>query len=207
MLWFNWIIFYQPLKERLSNEGLELQELWWASAFHQSRNAERRPRDIQIERLWVDAWGGVPLGAYQFAHRCSEISNSFIGPNEIFVIDLSSTAIAIYCYLLCCEDRKTYTCYPSFRAIGKAVGVTKKTVEKYVRELEEKRLIETKRTHMAAKDGKILNGNLEYHILPIQEALSYYHENKIHEFAAEQKRTEQRKMFRYYYLDKAGWIN
>ena len=132
------------------------------------------------------------------------ISNSFIGPNEIFVIDLSSTAIAIYCYLLCCEDRKTYTCYPSFRAIGKAVGVTKKTVEKYVRELEEKRLIETKRTHMAAKDGKILNGNLEYHILPIQEALSYYHENKIHEFAAEQKRAEQRKMFRYYYLDKAG---
>ena len=132
------------------------------------------------------------------------ISNSFIGPNEIFVIDLSSTAIAIYCYLLCCEDRKTYTCYPSFRAISKAVGVTKKTVEKYVRELEEKRLIETKRTHMAAKDGKTLNGNLEYHILPIQEALSYYHENKIHEFAAEQKRTEQRKMFRDYYLDKAG---
>ncbi len=70
--------------------------------------------------------------------------------------------------------------------------------------MEEKRLIETKRTHMAAKDGKILNGNLEYHILPIQEALSYYHENKIHEFAAEQKRTEQRKMFRNYYLDKAG---
>lgn len=132
------------------------------------------------------------------------ISNSFIGPNEIFAIDLSSTAIAIYCYLLCCEDRKTYTCYPSFRAIGKAVGVTKKTVEKYVRELEEKRLIETKRTHMMAKDGKILNGNLEYHILPIQEALSYYHENKIHEFAAEQKRAEQRKMFRDYYLDKAG---
>ena len=132
------------------------------------------------------------------------ISNSFIGSNEIFVIGLSSTAIAIYCYLLCCEDRKTYTCYPSFRAIGKAVGVTKKTVEKYVRELEEKRLIETKRTHMAAKDGKILKSNLEYHILPIQEALSYYHENKIHEFAAEQKRAEQRKMFRDYYLDKAG---
>ena len=78
------------------------------------------------------------------------LSNSFIGPNEIFVIDLSSTAIAVYCYLLCCEDRKTYTCYPSFRAIGKAVGTTKKTVEKYVRELEEKRLIETKRTRMTA---------------------------------------------------------
>ena len=134
----------------------------------------------------------------------ASLSNAFIVPNKVFILGLRPTAFMLYFYLLYREDRKTYTCFPSYRNISQALGVTKKTVSKYVRELEEKRLIETKRTHMAAKDGRILNGNLEYHILPIQEALSYYHENKIHEFAAEQKRTEQRKMFRDYYLDKAG---
>ena len=48
---------------------------------------------------------------------------------------------------------KTYTCFPSYRNISQALGVTKKTVSKYVGELVDKGLIETRHTHMTAKDG------------------------------------------------------
>ena len=36
------------------------------------------------------------------------IKNYFPLPNEIYSLGLSSTAIAVYGYLLCREDRKTY---------------------------------------------------------------------------------------------------
>ena len=46
--------------------------------------------------------------------------NFFSLPNEIFNIDLCAGEIALYSYLMRMEDRKTFTCYPSFRTIGKA---------------------------------------------------------------------------------------
>ena len=48
----------------------------------------------------------------------------FTLPNEIFCLGLSSGEIAVYCYLLRCENRKTYQCYPSYRTIGKALKMT-----------------------------------------------------------------------------------
>ena len=41
-------------------------------------------------------------------------------PNDIFNLGLSDGAILVYTYLMYCEDRKTYKCYPSFKTIGKA---------------------------------------------------------------------------------------
>ena len=35
--------------------------------------------------------------------------------NEIFALGLSDGEIAVYAYLLFCEDRETHLCYPSFR--------------------------------------------------------------------------------------------
>ena len=58
-----------------------------------------------------------------------------------FLFWLSPGEIAVYCYLLRTEDRQTFQCYPSYEAIGKAVGVSKNTVAKYVRSLEEKGLV------------------------------------------------------------------
>ena len=58
-------------------------------------------------------------------------------PNEIFSLGLSSGALAVYSYLLYCEDRKTYQCYPSYASIGKSVCMSVNTVRKYVAELEE----------------------------------------------------------------------
>lgn len=40
-----------------------------------------------------------------------------------------------------CEDRKLHECWPSYKIIGEAVGMSRGTVQKYVRELEYKELI------------------------------------------------------------------
>ena len=59
--------------------------------------------------------------------------NYFKVPNEVFHIGLSYPEISIYCYLLSIEDRETYQCYPSYKTIGKALGMSENTVSKYVR--------------------------------------------------------------------------
>ena len=86
--------------------------------------------------------------------------NYFKVPNEVFHIGLSYPEISIYCYLLSIEDRETYQCYPSYKTIGKALGMSENTVSKYVRSLEEKGLIRTEPTMVRSKDGRPLNGNL-----------------------------------------------
>ena len=79
----------------------------------------------------------------------------YLVPNEVFNLGLSSHEIAVYNYLLRCEDRRTYQCHPSYRTIGRAVQLSENTVRKYVAGLEEKGLIRS----------------LIYTIRPIQEAL------------------------------------
>lgn len=97
--------------------------------------------------------------------------NYFLVPNEIFNLDLCSHEIAIYNYLLRCEDRETYQCHPSYRTIGQAVQRSENTVRKYVAGLEEKGLIRTEPSNIVTKDGRMRNGSLIYTIRPIQEAL------------------------------------
>ena len=116
-------------------------------------------------------------------------------PRELFTLDLSANEFRIYVVLLTYEDRRTHTCYPSFTTLAKAARVTKKTSMKCVHLLEEKRLIEIKHTKMLAKDGSVLNGNLEYHINPISCAVRYQNENKIRESARVQHINKKRKRF------------
>ena len=40
------------------------------------------------------------------------VKNYFQLPNDIFLLGLSPGALAVYSYLLCCENRKTYQCWP-----------------------------------------------------------------------------------------------
>ena len=70
------------------------------------------------------------------------VKNYFPLPNEIYQLGLSHSAIAVYGYLLRIEDRRTYQCHPSYATIGKAVGMSRNTVRKYVQELEERGLIQ-----------------------------------------------------------------
>ena len=95
-------------------------------------------------------------------------------PNEIFILGLSAGEIAVYAYLIFCEDRETHLCYPSFRKIGQCTGMSPNTVRKYITQLEDKHLIETLPTTVWTLDGTARNGTLLYTILPIQEAVNYH---------------------------------
>ena len=58
------------------------------------------------------------------------VKNYFQLPIEIFLLGLSPGALAVYSYLLCCEDRNTYQCWPSYKTIGRAVKMSANTVRK-----------------------------------------------------------------------------
>ncbi|MBQ2786145.1 MAG: helix-turn-helix domain-containing protein [Oscillospiraceae bacterium] len=115
--------------------------------------------------------------------------NYFPLPNEIFSLGLSTGEIATYAYLMRCEDRETYQCYPSYETIGEAIGKTKNTVMKYVHGLEEKHLIYTEPTTVWGKGGLKRNGNLCFTIRPIEEAKRYHVEQQMRE--NERKKLEE----------------
>lgn len=100
-------------------------------------------------------------------------------PNEIFSLGLSSGALAVYSYLLYCEDRKTYQCWPSYTSIGKSVNMSVNTVRKYVAELEEQGLVVTEPTSITTRDGRKRNGALRYTILPIQNAVDLHNQRQL----------------------------
>ena len=109
-------------------------------------------------------------------------------PQRIFSLGLSSGEILVYAYLLYREDRKTFKCHPSYETIGKAVGMSKNTVKKYVDGLQEKRLIETRYTTVQTRDGHVHNGTLEYTILPLNIAEEYYDAKQMKRLVQEQAR-------------------
>ena len=105
--------------------------------------------------------------------------NYFPLPNVIFSLNLSPGEIAVYSYLLYCEDRKTYQCYPSYKTIGRAVGMSTNTVQKYIAVLGEKGFISIKNTSVITKTGQKRNGPLRYTIHPIQEVVDLYHQRQL----------------------------
>ena len=107
------------------------------------------------------------------------IKNYFPVPNEVFLLGLSPGELAVYSYLLFCEDRNTYQCWPSFKTIGKATGMSINTVRKYIRMLEERGLITTEPTSVITKNGQKRNGNLLFTIRPIQEAVEQFYQQQM----------------------------
>ena len=111
-------------------------------------------------------------------------------PKEIFSLGLSAAEIAIYAYLLFCEDRQTFQCWPSYRKISEAVGLSPNTICKHIRSLEERDLLVTEPTQVTTKDGRKRNGNLLFTIRPIQFALQQDYDRqmqKLTEDAARRK--------------------
>ena len=115
-------------------------------------------------------------------------------PKVLCQLGLSPGEIAVYSFLMYCENRTTYQCYPSYRTIGEAVGMSRNTVCKYVRSLEEKGLIRTERTTVTLKDGRKRNGSLLYTILPLEQILEQHNQHQLHlaEMAAERHRAQQK---------------
>ena len=121
--------------------------------------------------------------------------NYFMLPNEIFNLKLCSGEIAVYAYLLYCENRKTFTCYPSHKTIGKAIGMSRNTVKKYVDGLIDKRLITAEPTTVITQNGEKRNGNLRYTIRPIGVALEQYYERQLIRLQEETRRQVALKKF------------
>ena len=120
---------------------------------------------------------------HQYPKR-DPIKNYFPLPNELFVLGLSAGEIAIYAFLMRCENRNNYTCVLSYKDIGAAVGMSKNTVSKYVSMLEERLLIETAHTSVFTQEGLKGNGKLRYKILPIQGAIDEWTRRGLAQFEA-----------------------
>ncbi len=100
-------------------------------------------------------------------------------PKQITRLGLNSGEIAVYTCLMDFENRKTFQCYPSYKTIGKVLGMSVNTVRKYVDSLVEKKLITVEHTKVRLKNGKTRNGSLLYTIRPIGEAVEFYYQNQL----------------------------
>ena len=122
--------------------------------------------------------------------KSDSLKNTFPFPNDIFLLGLCPGELAVYAYLLRCENRKTHQCWPSYKTIGRAVGLSPNTVRKYVCDLVDRGLIHTENTSVITKTGLKRNGNLLYTILPFGAVL----DNHCHRQLAELRLAEaQRK--------------
>ncbi len=72
--------------------------------------------------------------------------------------------------------------------------MSRNTVCKYVRSLEEKGLIRTERTSVTLKDGRKRNGSLLYTLLPWRQAVEQFYQRQLAmaEAAAERHRAQQK---------------
>ena len=120
--------------------------------------------------------------------------NYFTMPNEIFSPGLDASEIAVYAYLRCLENRRTYQCWPSYTTIGNAVGRAKNTVMRYVDALAEKGLVSTEPTSVLMRSGIKKNGNLCYTIRLIREAVELFHDRQMAavERAAERQQIQRK---------------
>ena len=114
----------------------------------------------------------------------------FTMPDEVFHLGLGHGALAVYAYLLCCEDRRTHQCHPSYKTIAAAVGLAVNTVMKHINKLAERRFIAVERTTYTDANGMKWNGNNLYTILPIQQAADAFYQrqlDRLEQVAAQQR--------------------
>ena len=103
----------------------------------------------------------------------SPLDHYFLLPNEIITLGVSPGELSLYAYLIFCEDRKTHQCWPSIGRISQHTGMSANTVAKYIRQLEDKRLINVEPTKVRTKSGEVRNGTQLFTIRPIQEAVNF----------------------------------
>lgn len=103
----------------------------------------------------------------------------FLLPNAIFTLGLSPGEMTLYAYLIFCEDRENHKCWPSIGKICQHTGMSANTIAKYIRQLEEKQLIDVEPTKVRTKRGEVRNGTLQFTIRPIQDAVNYKLENDL----------------------------
>ena len=69
---------------------------------------------------------------YDLYSKRDPVKNFSPMPNEVFYLDLSYGAIAVYGYLMHIEDRKTFQSYAGYNTIGRTVKMSPNTVRKLI---------------------------------------------------------------------------
>lgn len=118
--------------------------------------AALRNRWISSKRLWLT---GEVFDAV------------FPVPVEVFQLGLQPGELLVYIYLHYQKGVRSGQCWPSYATIGKAVGMSRKTVQKHIGSLINKGLIQAEETMIRRKDGRRCNGSLRYTIIPIRQVL------------------------------------
>lgn len=193
-----------------TTERIRLQNLRGPAVVLERGNGGKGAGGVSLIRLRADARAGFPGaedrqqdgGAERTVHLLGEEAygrsvkyvnsgNYFSLPNEIFLLGLSPGELAVYSFLKRCENRKTHQCWPSYRTIGQAVGMSENTVRKYTLCLEERGLISTEPTEITTRAGQKRNGNLLYTLRPIQEVIDEHYDRQLEqlEISAARQRT------------------
>ena len=108
-----------------------------------------------------------------------KVRNCFPVPNELLDFDLPAGVVAVYLYLLRHANRKTNQCHPSEAIIAKKLHLSRNTVAKHVRLLEERGFIVTEYTTVITKQGVKRNGNLLYTLIPMHEVMERFYERQL----------------------------
>ena len=137
-------------------------------------------------------WGGNATEIKNTYTKWLEGGRFFLLSNAIFTLGFSPGEMTVYAYLIYCENRETYQCWPSIGRISQHTGMSANTVAKYVRQLEEKCLIDVEPTKVRTKTGEVRNGTLRFTICPIQEAVNCKLEQDLAALP-QQKHTRKRK--------------
>ena len=116
-------------------------------------------------------------------------------PNEVFQLGLKAGDLLVYIYLQYQKGARSGQCWPSYATIGKAVGMSRKTVQEHIGALVDKGLIQTEETTIRRKNGFVYNGSLLYTLKPIQQVMREREKGLLAELklAAAQRKWAQRK--------------
>ena len=132
---------------------------------------------------------------YSYNNKRDNPGDFFPMPKAVFRLGLDYGEIALLAFLMYCEDRKTFTCHPSYTTIGSALGMSNNTVKKYVDSLERKGFIYTEPTMVRTRDGRAHNGSLQYTLQPIKPLEEAYFEQQLREAEARARFNQAMKKF------------
>ena len=160
--------------------------------------AESTRMSIEMAKACVESLINYKLLTVDLVPILSNIKGGkfFTVPDEVFYLGLGHGATTVYAYLLCCEDRRTHQCHPSYNTISSAVGLAVNTVMKHISTLADKQLIAVERTSYIDNNGMKWNGNNLYTILPIQQVVDTFYQQQLDKLESTSERQRVAKLLR-----------
>jgi biotin operon repressor len=155
---------YAPVEHPISAELLGKYFVYDAEKHEYKRSDKEMPSVVKKEKIREHLYlHGFDIDGihYSYNNKRDKPGEYFPMPKAVFRLGLDHGEIALLAFLMYCEDRKTFTCHPSYATIGEAIGMSNNTVKKYVDSLEKKGFIYTEPTMVRTRDGRAHNGNLQ----------------------------------------------